>query len=381
MREGWRKVHLGQVCTLQRGFDLPASARRPGAIPVVSSGGISGSHDEPMCKAPGVVMGRYGTIGEVHFVNADHWPLNTTLWVADFQGNLPEYVFRVLQAIDYRAFSDKTGVPGVNRNDLHRIPVLLAPRDEQRRIAEILGTWDEAIETTERLIAAKERRLDWFRVYVVGGRTRLPGFSEKWESVRLSAVLREHGENSTGAEPVYSVSVHRGLVDQIEHLGRSFAAANTDHYNRVLPGDIVYTKSPTGDFPWGIIKQSAASRPVIVSPLYGVFTPATRALGALLDLHFTSPVATTNYLAPLVQKGAKNTISITNGRFLEGKLLLPLDPGEQSAIASIIDCARTEVELLRRQRDALVKQKRGLMQKLLTGEWPVIADGAEEAAA
>ena len=75
------------------------------------------------------------------------------------------------------------------------------------------------------------------------------------EKKKLGDFLTEHKENSTGKEEVFSVSVHKGLVNQIEHLGRFFATKNTSNYNLVKPGDIVYTKSPTGEFPWGIIKQ------------------------------------------------------------------------------------------------------------------------------
>lgn len=208
------------------------------------------------------------------------------------------------------------------------------------------------------------------------GKARLPGFSGEWREVRLSEVLHEHGLKSTGKEEVYSVSVHKGLVNQIEHLGRSFSAASTDHYNRVLPGDIVYTKSPTGDLPLGIIKQSKIDREVIVSPLYGVFTPKTHALGVILDAFFESPVATQNYLRPLVQKGAKNTIAVTNGQFLEGKLRLPMDPDEQAAIAEVVTTTNAELTLIDAEIEALTRQKRGLMQKLLTGEWRVTPEAS-----
>lgn len=252
-----------------------------------------------------------------------------------------------------------------------RLTIDFPPLPEQRKIAEILRTWDEALEKLTALRALNIRRRVWFRTHLFTGKVRLPGFSGEWREVRLSDALHEHGLSSTGAEEVYSVSVHKGLVNQVEHLGRSFSAANTDHYNRVLPGDIVYTKSPTGDFPLGIIKQSKIDREVIVSPLYGVFTPQTYALGVILDALFESPLAARNYLHPLVQKGAKNTIAVTNSQFLEGKLHLPMDPAEQAAIAAIVNASHAECAGIDAEIEALTRQKRGLMQKLLTGEWRV----------
>ncbi|WP_238365523.1 restriction endonuclease subunit S [Mesobacterium pallidum] len=252
-----------------------------------------------------------------------------------------------------------------------RLTIDFPPLPEQRKIAEILRTWDEALEKLTTLRALNIRRRVWFRTHLFTGKVRLPGFTGEWRVVPLSAVLHEHGSRSTGAEEVFSVSVHKGLVNQIEHLGRSFSAANTDHYNRVLPGDIVYTKSPTGDFPLGIIKQSKIDREVIVSPLYGVFTPQTYALGVIFDALFESPLAARNYLYPLVQKGAKNTIAVTNNQFLEGKLRLPMDPAEQAAIADIANASHAECAGIEAEIEALTRQKRGLMQKLLTGEWRV----------
>lgn len=252
-----------------------------------------------------------------------------------------------------------------------RLTIDFPPLPEQRKIAEILRTWDEALENLAALRTLNIRRRVWLRTHLFTGKVRLPGFTGEWREVRLSDVLHEHGSNSTGAEEVYSVSVHKGLVNQIEHLGRSFSAANTDHYNRVLPGDLVYTKSPTGDFPLGIIKQSKIDREVIVSPLYGVFTPQTHALGVILDALFESPLAVRNYLHPLVQKGAKNTIAVTNRQFLEGKLCLPMAPAEQAAVADIVSASQAECASIEAEIEAVSRQKRGLMQKLLTGEWRV----------
>jgi type I restriction enzyme S subunit len=214
---------------------------------------------------------------------------------------------------------------------------------------------------------ANLQRSIWFRNELFSGKRRLPGFTDEWREVRLSEVLTEHGLRSAGTEEVFSVSVHKGLVNQVEHLGRSYAANETSHYNRVLSGDVVYTKSPTGDFPLGIIKQSTVDREVIVSPLYGVFTPVTYDLGVILDAYFESPVTVWNYLHTLVQKGAKNTISITNARFLEGKLRLPLDPREQKAIAEVVATSRRELGAIESQIRAVTQQKESLLQKLLTG--------------
>jgi len=147
----WSQLPLGDVMTLQRGFDLPSQDRKPGKVPIVSSSGVSDYHSEVGVKGPGVVTGRYGTIGQVFLINEDFWPLNTTLWVKDFHGNDPHFAAYLLRTIDFRSCSDKSSVPGVNRNDLHRIPVLLPPLAEQKAIAHILGTLDDKIENNREI--------------------------------------------------------------------------------------------------------------------------------------------------------------------------------------------------------------------------------------
>ena len=257
----------------------------------------------------------------------------------------------------------------VSLEQLRELEIPSPPLTEQRRIAEILRTWDKAIDGSQALISQKLLVISWLRAELLTGRKRLPGFRREWKLARLDEILTEHKLRSTGQEEVFSVSVHKALINQVEHLGRSFSAKETWHYNRVMPGDIVYTKSPTGDFPLGIIKQSTCEKSVIVSPLYGVFSPTTRHLGVILDAIFESPVNVRNYLNPLVQKGAKNTIAITNKRFLEGHMKVPTDISEQAALAGIIEAARSEVEIIQREIGHLNCQKRGLMQKLLTGQW------------
>ena len=193
--EGWKKCELGQACEFQRGFDLPSGKRTPGTVPVISSSGVSGYHDVPMAYPPGLVTGRYGTIGTLYFVEEPFWPLNTALWVKNLHGNDARFFYHLLSRFDFKKFSDKTGVPGVNRNDLHAVQVLVPPFDEQRRIAEILSTWDRAIEATEKLIANSQAQKKALMQQLLTGKKRLPGFSGAWREIPLT----EAAKVSTGS--------------------------------------------------------------------------------------------------------------------------------------------------------------------------------------
>ena len=185
----WHTVPLGEVVTFQRGFDLPQRERRNGSIPIVSSSGITGFHDIAMVQPPGVVTGRYGTIGELFYVPEPFWPLNTTLYVRDFHGNDPRFVYYHLQRFDFATFSGKSGVPGVNRNDLHTETIFL-PIDisEQRAIAEALSDVDGLLAALDRLIAKKRDLKQAAMQQLLTGQTRLPGFHGEWEGTTLGQI-------------------------------------------------------------------------------------------------------------------------------------------------------------------------------------------------
>lgn len=148
----WIDTKLGDVLTLKRGYDLPTQDRHAGPFPVVSSSGVTGWHVESKAKAPGVVTGRYGTLGEIYYLTQDYWPLNTTLYVKEFKGNDPRFISYFLKGLNFASYNDKSSVPGLNRNHLHS-EVVYFPADlsEQRHIADILGTLDDKIELNRQM--------------------------------------------------------------------------------------------------------------------------------------------------------------------------------------------------------------------------------------
>lgn len=140
-------TRLGNVVNFKRGYDLPESARRAGRYPVISSAGISGYHDEYKVRGEGLVTGRYGTLGEMHYYNGEYWPHNTALYVTDFKGNVPKYVYYLLTCLGRMDTGDKSAVPGVNRNDLHELKIpVITDKPTQKKIAEVLSELDAKIE-------------------------------------------------------------------------------------------------------------------------------------------------------------------------------------------------------------------------------------------
>ena len=249
-------------------------------------------------------------------------------------------------------------MPSINTPILSSTTIQL-PKDlfEQKKVAHFLRLLDERIITQNKIIYKLKSLIRGIMVEL-----QKRGLSNgTWKKVLLSNVLTERNELNKSLYPVYSVSVIQGIVNQMEYLGRSFAASDTSKYHVVHYGDLVYTKSPTGSFPYGIIKQSYNQNEVAVSPLYGVYEPKTFSTGVFLHEYFKSELNTLNYLHPLVQKGAKNTINIANQRFLESYVAIPSNANELLAISKLLCSLNTKLEFLQN----ILKQSQGQKQYLL----------------
>ena len=245
----------------------------------------------------------------------------------------------------------------ISANEIRKIKVAVPVQNEQEQIAKLLSLIDERIATQNKIIYKLKSLIRGIMVEL-----QKRGLSNgTWKKVLLSNVLTERNELNKSLYPVYSVSVIQGIVNQMEYLGRSFAASDTSKYHVVHYGDLVYTKSPTGSFPYGIIKQSYNQNEVAVSPLYGVYEPKTFSTGVFLHEYFKSELNTLNYLHPLVQKGAKNTINIANQRFLESYVAIPSNANELLAISKLLCSLNTKLEFLQN----ILKQSQGQKQYLL----------------
>ncbi len=152
----WEQRKLIMVAPLQRGFDLPAEKIIPGVYPVMMSNGIGAYHNEYKVKGPGVVTGRSGTIGNLQYVESAFWPHNTTLWVTKFYGNHPKFIYYLYEKIDLKRYKAGSGVPTLNRNDVHDTMVFFpASRKEQELISAVLTYLDD-------LITLHQRKRLWF---------------------------------------------------------------------------------------------------------------------------------------------------------------------------------------------------------------------------
>lgn len=153
------KKPLGEIINLKRGYDLPSQKRKNGLVPIISSSGITDFHSEPAKTGEGVVTGRYGTLGQLFYINGAYWPLNTTLYVQNFKGNVPRFIYYFLKTLSLETFNGASAVPGLDRNVLHKIDVnFISNLTTQRKIASILSAYDDLIENNLKRIKLLEEQ-------------------------------------------------------------------------------------------------------------------------------------------------------------------------------------------------------------------------------
>jgi type I restriction enzyme S subunit len=382
----WEDAPLGKVATLQRGFDLAQRERKPGVIPIVTSSGFGDTHCESKVVGPGVVTGRYGTIGEVFYVQSDFWPLNTTLYVKDFHGNDPLFVSYLLRTLDFHTHSGKSGVPGVNRNDLHEV-VVHFPRTqfEQKAIARVLSDADALIESLKQLTAKKRNLKQGTTQELLSGKERLPGFGGTsrlrketdlgplpvdWGVAKLGDCLSEqpaYGINAPAAPYRDNLPMYIRITD-ITDDGRfspeklvSVNAASAAHYF-LEDGDLVFARTGAS------VGKSYRYRPADGRLVFAGFLirvrPSPRVLNPLFLAAFVATARYRNWVRLMSMRSGQPGINGTE----YAELPIPRPPiKEQTAIATILSDMDAEIAALEAKLAKARQIKQGMMQNLLTG--------------
>jgi type I restriction enzyme S subunit len=158
--EGWERGKFETALVLQRGFDLPIQSREDGDVPIYGSTGINGFHNKAQTSGPGVVTGRSGTLGEVHYVASDFWPLNTALWVKEFRRVTPLFALFLMRELDLKQYNGGVSVPTLDRKTVHRAEILIPPKGLIRSFDEFAALLFQQIGTltaqTEKLRSARD---------------------------------------------------------------------------------------------------------------------------------------------------------------------------------------------------------------------------------
>jgi len=332
----WKECLLGDLVTLKRGYDLPLSQRHDGPYPVVTSSGVTGFHNTAKVKGPGVVTGRYGTLGVVHYVENDYWPHNTALYVCDFKGSHPKFISYFLGGLDFNAQNAAAAVPGVNRNFLHLIPVRVPPVPIQHRIAGILSAYDDLIENNMRRLQILERMAqafyrEWFVDFRFPGEAKvklvespLGKIPQGWSVRRLDEVAAvnalsiRRGQEPDGILYVDIASVTTGRIEKIEEM--AFASAPGRARRIVRHGDTIWSCVRPNRKSFSLILNPPTD--LIVSTGFAVITPASA------PFSFLHQALTTDDFVGYLTNHATGAAypAVTAKDFEAAKMLVPDEP-------------------------------------------------------
>lgn len=399
--EDWEVVKLGEVAPLQRGFDLPERQRVDGAYPVVYSNGILNTHNAYKVKAPGVVTGRSGTLGRVHYLEEDFWAHNTTLWVTDFINVEPKFIAYLFQFIGLERFGGGSGVPTLNRNDVHDFQVALPQsKPEQTAIAAVLSDTDRLLAALRALIGKKRAVKTAVMQQLLSGRLRLSGFAsndrmknselgeipEDWEVVSygdifqfLSTSTNPRSDLIANGELLY---LHYGDIHtklsthlNIAEISLPRISAKLVSSAIVKDGDVIMADA-SEDYD-GIGKSVEVCNIGAEKMVSGLHTFLLRDTDKrLADGYrgFLHCIPSVKRQFNALATGLK-VYGVSKGNLKT--VLLPLPPKpEQTAIAQTLSDMDSEITALEARAAKLAQIKQGLMQNLLTGKIRVNTEAA-----
>ncbi|MDB9418195.1 restriction endonuclease subunit S [Microcystis aeruginosa] len=372
----WEVKKLGEVCTLQRGFDLPKNLREKGDYPLISSSGEIDTHCEPKVKSPGIVTGRSGSIGSLFFVEKDFWPLNTTLFVKDFHGNDPRFIFYLLKHFDLGRFASGTGVPTLNRNHVHDEKInITTSLEEQKRIVEILDKAFEGIaqaeaNTRRNLINAREL----FNSYLNNIFIQKKG---DWETKTIADISTkiEYGSSSKSAQyenndsiPVLRMgNIQNGLInwndlvytDRKDEIEKYSLQYNDVLFNRTN-SDIHVGKS-------GIYK---GERPAIFAGyLIRIHYKKEEINPDFLNFYLNSSIA--REYGSSVMSRSINQANINGTKLKSYPIYIPSLPMQNKIVDSLYKLknqAKKLETIYQRKLEAIAELKQSILEKAFTGQ-------------
>lgn len=367
----WEEKKVIDFSPLQRGFDLPVSKITEGDYPVVFSNGILKSHNQYKVKGVGIVTGRSGTIGEVTFVEKDFWPHNTALWVTNFFGNNPQFVFHFLKNFDLSRFATGSGVPTLNRNDVHNQTIYVPKFEEQTALGNFFRRLDSQI-AESRAVLEKSRQLKkamLAKMFPANGekipKIRFKGFEGEWECRKLGEIsdfakgkgLSKSSIDSNGNTPCI---LYGELYTKYDcYINKVFSSTNEKIENPILTksNDVLL---PTSDVtPNGLAKACSIYFDDIVLGGDILVIRSTEMFG----LFFAHYVESNPFM--IIEKATGTTVFHIYEKDLRDIVLLLPSYEEQTAIGNFFRQLDETITLQSAEVEKLNRLKKGLLAAML----------------
>lgn len=398
--EGWKEVLLKECISIKHGFAFESKFfSDSGKFAVLTPGNFyeeggfrenkektryyTADFDNEYILAKGNLIiamteQKAGLLGSSAFVPADGMYLhNQRLGLVQINDNLSialEFLYLLYNSKPIRDIIEKTAsgtkVKHTSPEKLLNILVALPPLAEQKKIAEILSTWDEAISVVDKQLENCRLQKKALMQQLLTGKKRLPGFSGEWKAKRLSSFCKRITERNNGhCSLVATISAQYGLIRQEEFFNKSVASETLDNYFLLRKGDFAYNKSYSLGYPMGAIKRLNRYQEAVVTSLYICFRlDETKADSDYFEFFFDSGLLD----KPLTQIAAEGgrahgLLNVRPDDFMGIQILFP-PLEEQKAIASVLSTSARQIEMLEQKLNALQEEKKSLMQQLLTGK-------------
>lgn len=328
--ESWKKQKYEDVIEVNSGKDYKHLTK--GDIPVYGTGGYMLSVSEAITNKDGVGIGRKGTINKPYILKAPYWTVDTLFFCIPKNKINLYFINSIFERTQWDRYDESTGVPSLSKLTINNIQNYFPSFDEQSAIGSLFRTLDDLLASYKDNLANYQslKATMLSKMFPKDGQTvpeiRLDGFEGEWEINKLNKYLAVSKQKNTqlkfDKEDVLSVSGEFGIINQIQFQGRSFAGASVEMYSIVDTGNIVYTKSPLKANPYGIIKTNYGI-PGIVSTLYAVYLPNENVFPGFVERYFENDLRLNSYLKPLVNKGAKNDMKVSDENALLGAVIFP----------------------------------------------------------
>lgn len=295
-------------------------------------------------------------------------------FMAIFRSKSNNYLYHLFETNYYqREIHINLGatINSINGSDLKKFKFPFPPSTEQSAIADLLSTWDKAIQSTTQLIAQKEQRKKWLMQQLLTGKKRLKGFEkEKWKSVKIKEVFNEIKDTNDGVHghTIMTISSRRGLISQEDKFDRVIAGDSLKKYTQLKKNDFAYNKGNSKTYPMGCIYQLEEINSALVPFVYICFNP-TQKVDPTFYKHWFFAHGLDRQLKTIISSGARGDglLNVNTEDFFNLKISYPIIT-EQKAIGKIMESSNKAIQLLQNKLDKLKEQKKGLMQMLLTGK-------------
>lgn len=360
----WEVKRLGEVLSIGNGKDYKHLS--VGHVPVFGTGGIITYVNNYLYNGDTVCIGRKGTIDKPIFYSGKIWTVDTLFYTYAFKTTFARYIYLLFQIIDWKKYNEATGVPSLSKSTIERIMIPLPPLPEQEKIAEILSTWDKAIERQTQLIQKLELRKKGLMQQLLTGKKRLPGFTGEWKRIAIKdfaveiSLKNKQGENWE----VLSCTKYEGLIPSLQYFGRQMFAKDISQYKVVPQFCFAYA---TNHIEEGSIGYQSVYANALISPMYTVFKTDEN----LINDAFLYKLLKSHHAIYLYNAMMEGSIDRRGGlrwdNFSKIKFVVP-SLQEQTAIANILSSCDEEVRLAQDKLAAMKEQKKGFMQVLLTGK-------------